>query len=183
MPSYFAFLNCFAAQACFTWAGLFKCVIASYDRCARGSLLDFTQQIWIMLKWAVNWRGYANMSQMGLWEAGGGDTPTVYGGASVWQVHHSVIKGHIITYNMACMTIAGINAVPQRIACCVLQLFWLLPFLYASPLQISSQLLTLRISLLCKGVCVYLPCSNINKTGHYWLRPFINIMRCFCSNW
>lgn len=48
---------------------------------------------------------------------------------------------------MACMTIAGINAVPQRIACCVLQLFWLLPFLYASPLQISSQLLTLRIDL------------------------------------
>ena len=37
-------------------------------------------------------------------------TQIVYGRGSVWQVHHSVIKGHIITYNTTCMTIAGINA-------------------------------------------------------------------------
>lgn len=53
---------------------------------------------------------------------------TVYGRGSVWQVHHSVIKGHIITYNKACMTIAGINAVPLRIACCVLQFLFAFPF-------------------------------------------------------
>lgn len=88
-------------------ARLLKCVIASYDHSTGGWLLDFTQQIWIMLKWAVNWRGYANMSQMAAWGADGGDMQTVYGGGSVWQVHHSVIKGHIITYNKACMTIAG----------------------------------------------------------------------------
>lgn len=38
-------------------------------------------------------------------------TQIVYGRGSVWQVHHSVIKGHIITYNTTCMTIAGMNAV------------------------------------------------------------------------
>lgn len=107
MPCYFAFLNCLAAQACFMWARLLKCVIASYDRCTGALLLDFSQQIWIMLKWAVNWQGYANMSQMAVWGADGGDMQTVYGRGSVWQVHHSVIKGHIITYNKACMTIAG----------------------------------------------------------------------------
>lgn len=106
MPCCFAFLNCLAAQACFMWASLLKCVIASYDHCMGGWLLDFTQQIWIMLKWAANWRGYANMSQMAAWGADSGDMQTVYGGGSVWQVHHSVIKGHIITYNKACMTIA-----------------------------------------------------------------------------
>lgn len=47
------------------------------------------------------------MSQMAMREADGGDMQTVYGSGSVWQVHHSVIKGHIITYNKACMTIAG----------------------------------------------------------------------------
>lgn len=128
MPCYFAFPNCLAAQACFMWARLLKCVIASYDRCMGGLLLDLTQQIWIMLKWALNWRGYANMSQMAMWEADGGDMQTVYGRGSVWQVHHSVIKGHIITYNKACMTIAWKNAVPLRVACCVLQ------FLFAFPL-------------------------------------------------
>lgn len=128
MPCYFAFLNCLAAQACFMWARLLKCVIASYDRCTGGLLLDFTQQIWIMLKWAVNWRGYANMSQMAMWEADGGDMQTVYGRGSVWQVHHSVIKGHIITYNKACMTIAGKNAVPLRVACCVLQILFAFAF-------------------------------------------------------
>lgn len=129
MPCYFAFLNCLAAQACFMWARLLKCVIASYDHCTGGLLLDFTQQIWIMLKWAVNWRGYANKSQMGMWEADGRDMQTVYGRSSVWQVHHSIIKGHIITYNKACMTIAGINAVPLRVACCVLQFpFAFFPF-------------------------------------------------------
>lgn len=130
MPVYFAFLNCLAAQACFTWASLLKCVMASYDRCTGGLMLDFTQQIWIMLKWAVNWRGYANTSQKGMWEADGGDTQTVYGRRSVWQVHHSVIKGHIITYNKACMTIAGINAVPLRVACCVLQFLFAFQFLF-----------------------------------------------------
>lgn len=53
---------------------------------------------------------------------------TVYGRGSVWQVHHSVIKGHIITYNKACMTIAGENAVPQRVACCALQFLFAFPF-------------------------------------------------------
>lgn len=144
MPCCFAFLNCLAAQACFMWASLLKCVIASYDHCMGGWLLDFTQQIWIMLKWAVNWRGYANMSQMAAWAADGRDMQTVYGGGSVWQVHHSVIKGHIITYNKACMTIAGRggNAVPQRVACCVLQfLFAVFLFLFSFSLQICSELL------------------------------------------
>lgn len=130
MPYYFAFLNCLAAQACFMWAGLLKCVIASYDRCMGGLLLDFTQQIWIMLKRAVNWRGYANMSQMGMWEADGGDMQTVYSRGSVWQVHHSVIKGHIITYNKACMTIAGINAVPLRAPCCAFQFLFAFLFFF-----------------------------------------------------
>lgn len=57
---------------------------------------------------------------------------TVYGTASVWQVHHSVIKGHIITYNKACMTIAGINAVPLRVACCVLQFLFALCIFFVS---------------------------------------------------
>lgn len=97
-----------------------KCVIASYDRYTAGSLLNITQQIWIMLKWTVDWRGYANMSQMGIWAPAGRDMQTVYGRSSVWQVHHSVIKGHIITYNRACMTMAGMNAVPWRVTRCVL---------------------------------------------------------------
>lgn len=121
MPCYFAFPNCSVAQACSMWTGLLKCVIAFCDHCMGGLLLDFTQQIWIMVKRAANWWGYANMSQMGTWGADDGDTLTLYGRASVWQVHHSVIKGHIITYNKACMTIAGINAVPLRVANCVLQ--------------------------------------------------------------
>lgn len=143
MPCYFAFLNCLAAQACFMWARLLKCVIASYDRCTGALLLDFSQQIWIMLKWAVNWQGYANMSQMAMQEADGGDMQTVYGSGSVWQVHHSVIKGHIITYNKACMTIAGKkNAAPLRVACCVLQFLSACSlFLFSSSLQMCSQLL------------------------------------------
>lgn len=33
----------------------------------------------------------------------------VYDGtATVWQVYHSIIKGHIITYKPACMTITGL---------------------------------------------------------------------------
>lgn len=45
----------------------------------------------------------------------------VYGStATVWQVYHSIIKGHIITYNPACMTITGGKAGPLREACCVL---------------------------------------------------------------
>lgn len=110
------------------WTELLECVIASYDRCTGGLLLDFTQQIWIMLKWTVNWRGYANVSQMGMREADGRDMQTVYGRGSVWQVYHSVIKGHIITYNKACMTIAGMNAVPLRPASCVLQFLFAFPF-------------------------------------------------------
>ena len=171
MPCYFAFLHCLAAQACFMRAGLLKCVIASYDRCMGGLLLDFTQQIWIMLKWAVNWRGYANMSQMGMWAADGGDMQTVYGRGSVWQVHHSVIKGHIITYNKACMTIAGINAVPLRVACCVLQFLFAFPFFFfliLSSLQICSQLLILWISVLCKGVCAHLVQTSIRQAITGW---------------
>lgn len=81
------------------------------------------------------------MSQMAVRGADGGDMQTVYGRGSVWQVHHSVIKGHIITYNRACMTIAGKNAVPLRVACCVLQFLFPFFFLFSSSLQICSQLL------------------------------------------
>lgn len=156
------------------WAGLLKCVIASYDRCMGGLLLDFTQQIWIMLKRAVNWRGYANMSQMGMWEVDGGDMQTVYSRGSVWQVHHSVIKGHIITYNKACMTIAGINAVPLRAPCCALQFlfaflfFFVVVAVFSSSLQISSQLLMLWIPVLCKGVCAYLVQTSIRQAITSW---------------
>lgn len=55
---------------------------------------------------------------------------TVYSRGSVWQVHHSVIKGHIITYNKACMTIAGINAVPLRAPCCALQFLFAFLFFF-----------------------------------------------------
>lgn len=77
------------------------------------------------------------MSQMAMREADGGDMQTVYGSGSVWQVHHSVIKGHIITYNKACMTIAGKKkAAPLRVACCVLQfLSACFLFLFASSSQ------------------------------------------------
>lgn len=45
----------------------------------------------------------------------------VYGSrATVWQVYHSIIKSHIITYNPACMTIIGGKAGPLREACYVL---------------------------------------------------------------
>lgn len=64
---------------------------------------------------------------------------TVYGRGSVWQVHHSVIKGHIITYNKACMTIAGKNAVPLRVACCVLQFLLAFSF-FCFPLPCKSVL-------------------------------------------
>lgn len=144
MPCCFAFLNCLAAQACFRWASLLKCVIASYDHCMGSWLLDFTQQIWIMLKWAVNWRGYANMSQMAAWGAGSGDMQTVYGGGSVWQVHHSVIKGHIITYNKDCMTIAGekkCSPSESGLLCPSVPLYCFLFCLFSFSLQICSVLL------------------------------------------
>lgn len=49
----------------------------------------------------------------------------VYGStATVWQVYHSIIKSHIITYNPARMTITGGKAGPQRQACCVLSTFF-----------------------------------------------------------
>lgn len=172
MPCYFAFLNCSVAQACSMWTGLLKCVIAFCDHCMGGLLLDFTQQIWIMLKGAVNWRGYANMSQMGTWGADDRDTPTLYGRASVWQVHHSVIKGHIITYNKACMTIAGMNAVPLRVACVLRFLFSFffrcVFFVFSSSLQICSQLLMLWISVLCKRVCAYLVQTSIRRAITSW---------------
>lgn len=95
---------------------------------------------------------------------------TVYSRGSVWQVHHSVIKGHIITYNKACMTIAGINAVPLRAPCCALQFLFAFLFfffffflLFSSSLQISSQLLMLWIPVLCKGVCAYLVQTSIRQ--------------------
>ena len=83
------------------------------------------------------------MSQMGMREADGGDMQTVYGGASVWQVHHSVIKGHIITNNEPCMTIAGVNAVPLRVACCVLHCLYAFPpflvfFIFANLLSAAD---------------------------------------------
>lgn len=53
----------------------------------------------------------------------------VYGStATVWQVYHSIIKGHIITYNQACMTITGGKADPLREARCVLHTHFSLSF-------------------------------------------------------
>ena len=54
---------------------------------------------------------------MGLCERAGRDGKTVRGRSTVWQVHHLVIKGHIITYNKACMTMGRVNAAPLRVAC------------------------------------------------------------------
>lgn len=63
-------------------------------------MLDFLQQIWIMLKLILNWRGYVNNSQMGISVLSSREMQAVYG-RSKCLVHHSVIKGHIITYNCA----------------------------------------------------------------------------------
>lgn len=172
MPCYFAFPNCSVAQACRMWTGLLKCVIAFCDHCMGGLLLDFTQQIWIMLKRAVNWRGYANMSQMGTWGADDRDRPTLYGRASVWQVHHSVIKGHIITYNKACMTIAGINAVPLRVACCVLQFlftfssFFSLCFLHPCKSALSCWCCESQCCV--RGFVLYLVQTSIRRAITSW---------------
>lgn len=60
----FAFLNCLAAQACSVcavWNVSLKHVTAVLK-----PMLDFLQQIWIMLKSVLNWRGYVNNSQMGI---------------------------------------------------------------------------------------------------------------------
>lgn len=60
----FAFLNCLAAQACSVcavWNVSLRHVTAVLKL-----MLDFLQQIWIMLKSALNWRGYVNNSQMGI---------------------------------------------------------------------------------------------------------------------
>ena len=127
------FLNCLAAQAC-SYGGrrggerakLFsESVTASCDRATE------TARCWTLAPanmdyvkgWPQDWCGYANASQMGGvwagWTAGDSPPPRYGRQNTVWQVHHSVIKGHIITYNQACMTIGRINTIPLRAALCV----------------------------------------------------------------
>lgn len=73
----FAFLNCFAAQACSVcavWNVSLRHVTAVLKL-----MLDFLQQIWIMLKSVLNWRGYVNNSQMGISVLSSRETQAVYG--------------------------------------------------------------------------------------------------------
>lgn len=60
----FAFWNCLAAQACFMCA--VWNVSWSHVTAVLWLMLDLLQQIWIMLKLVVSWRGYVNNSQMGI---------------------------------------------------------------------------------------------------------------------
>lgn len=64
MLQLFAFLNCLAAQACSVWA--VWNVSWRHVTAVLKLMLDFLQQIWIMLKSVLNWRGYVNNSQMGI---------------------------------------------------------------------------------------------------------------------
>lgn len=73
----FAFLNCLAAQACSVcavWNVSPRHVTAVLEL-----MLDFLQQIWIMLKSVLNWRGYVNNSQMGISVLSSRGTQAVYG--------------------------------------------------------------------------------------------------------
>lgn len=73
----FAFLNCLAAQACSVcavWNVSLKHVTAVLKL-----MLDFLQQIWIMLKSVLNWRGYVNNSQMGISVLSSREMQAVYG--------------------------------------------------------------------------------------------------------
>lgn len=64
----FAFLNCLAAQACFMCAAWN--VSSDHVSTVLWLMLDFLQQIWIMLKQVLNWREYVNNSQMGIFVQG-----------------------------------------------------------------------------------------------------------------
>lgn len=43
--------------------------------------------------------------------------PAVRGRSSVWQVHHFIIKGQIITRSTICMTITLLSNVPRKEYC------------------------------------------------------------------
>lgn len=73
----FAFLNCLAAQACSVCA--VWNVSLSHVTAVLKLMLDFLQQIWIMLKSVLSWRGYVNNSQMGLSVLSSRET------SSLWQ--------------------------------------------------------------------------------------------------
>lgn len=73
----FAFMNCLAAQACSVcavWNVSLRHVTAVLKL-----MLDFLQQIWIMLKSVLNWRGYVNNSQMGISVLSSREMQAVYG--------------------------------------------------------------------------------------------------------
>lgn len=75
----FAFLNCLAAQACSVcavWNVSLRHVTAVLKL-----MLDFLQQIWIMLKSVLNWRGYVNNSQMGISGLSSREMQAGYGGS------------------------------------------------------------------------------------------------------
>lgn len=77
MLQLFAFLNCLAAQACSVcavWNVSLRHVTAVLKL-----MLDFLQQIWIMLKSVLNWRGYVNNSQMGISVLSSREMQAVYG--------------------------------------------------------------------------------------------------------
>lgn len=73
----FAFLNCLAAQACSVCA--VWNVSLSHVTAVLKLMLDFLQQIWIMLKSVLSWRGYVNNSQMGLSVLSSRETQAVCG--------------------------------------------------------------------------------------------------------
>lgn len=73
----FAFLNCLAAQACSVCA--VWNVSPRHVTAVLKLMLDFLQQIWIMLKSVLNWRGYVNNSQMGISVLSSREMQAVYG--------------------------------------------------------------------------------------------------------
>lgn len=73
----FAFLNCLAAQACSVCA--VRNVSPRHVTAVLKLMLDFLQQIWIMLKSVLNWRGYVNNSQMGISVLSSREMQAVYG--------------------------------------------------------------------------------------------------------
>lgn len=73
----FAFLNCLATQAC-SMCAVWN-VSLRHVTVVLKLMLDFLQQIWIMLKSVLNWRGYVNNSQMGLSVLSSREMHAVYG--------------------------------------------------------------------------------------------------------
>lgn len=104
------------------------------------------------------------MSQMAMREADGGDMQTVYGSGSVWQVHHSVIKGHIITYNRACMTIAGKKSCSSESSLlCPSVSLGLFPFFVSLFRANVLSAADVCGAVLRKGVCVHLVQTSIRQ--------------------